>query len=175
MNQILWCCMMTSEVCIFTHCSSWMVHLFSFSKFPPSSPLLSSSFCAFYPSSPCLLHFLSLSPPSLTVSCPRWQRGAVPLSGLCAAGAVNFRLVCVMCCIFSANTEDPLPNENGGMFYSFPQMAELTHYGCENQSQLLLLPHSPFFPIWIHKHICVFRLEFNMHNTVLTQSSTSKK
>lgn len=72
-----------------------------FTQFPFQVPsLLSSYSLLFLPSrlSP-LPHFLSFSPPSLAVSCPRWQRRAVPLSELCAAGAVNIPLLCV--CVVS--------------------------------------------------------------------------
>lgn len=103
-----WWCMMMSEVVFFTRCSSSAGSPIFLFMFPPSSPPLSllSTLFKFPP---------SLPPPStIAVSCPRWQRWAVPLSELRAAGAVNIRLV--VCCMFSTNIKDTPQHEDGVMF-----------------------------------------------------------
>lgn len=52
------------------------------------------------------------------------------LSELRAAGAVNIRLR-VVCCMFSTNIEDTPPTEDGVIFYSSSETAELAKYVCE--------------------------------------------
>lgn len=146
--------------CWLTRCS--MVHLFFLSMFPPSPPSLSLLSALPLSSRP---PSLSFSPSTLAVSCPRWRRGAVPLSELCAAGALKIRLS-VVCFVFSRNIKDTKAewcNIWVLLWDGWARMVCLWNQSERANKESIGLAKSHFYSLWIFKYISFVRFGFQRH------------